>query len=559
MALVVLIVQQQLKDSTWAPHGADWDTWYQSVAAIGHSGIKYPPNRWPAYAFFGALFGLLPGPLHVNVQVASLSASAASVAGVFVICRRTLGLSGALAAAALTLTFPMVVKLSSWISAYPVWATAAIWAVVGMVEALHTAKRGWWVVSGAGVAMVLAVMAKGLAIGLILLGIVVVSTLLTGRKCLGNLKRVAIPIVVMMAVYVVFPSPLLTLNAQVDMQSTDLGPPPNARMPTARGPNERSPLAPPGSLTADDAPPISDTTLTAEQRVALFEDGYIFGRSMNPMHLYSLLQSVRQGGQTPDKRRRRVESINRIQRLFPTADRDLQGWMLAGGGAGLLGSLVFLLWRGRRGWARAGAPLFGWLGVMGIIAGVVPSILSLFSPRFLTPAFFVLPIFVVAPVALLTRWTRWLSWIPLLMVPLALSQATPWAGSPWLQGDHIESETGAVEIRVDEAVQVWYALEQEFPGESIYVMTAMNQGILVLQGRPGTMSGGDPRFMDRDDDPPTDAQYILTAKAPTSGRNRPQTGYQEPSTCAYCYGRPVVRELRWPQLEMKLYGPAVSQ
>ena len=42
-----MILRHQTADPTWVPHGADWDTWFQSVSAIGHPGIKYPPNRWP--------------------------------------------------------------------------------------------------------------------------------------------------------------------------------------------------------------------------------------------------------------------------------------------------------------------------------------------------------------------------------------------------------------------------------------------------------------------------------------------------------------------------------
>ena len=57
VTLVGFILAQQRLDSTWTPHGADWDTWYQGALAIGHSGVPYPPNRWPMYPLFAAPSG----------------------------------------------------------------------------------------------------------------------------------------------------------------------------------------------------------------------------------------------------------------------------------------------------------------------------------------------------------------------------------------------------------------------------------------------------------------------------------------------------------------------
>ena len=557
ISLVVMVVRQQLSDPTWVPHGADWDTWYQSVAAIGHPGIKYPANRWPIYALFAAFFGLLPGPLHVNVQVASLTATAGSVAGVFLICRTLFGLPGAITVAVLTVTLPIVAMLSSWMSAYPLWATAAVWAVAGLVEALRTGRRGWWVVSGAGVATVLAVMAKGLGIGLALLALVGACTLLTGRKCLGNLGRVAIPLVLMSLLYLLFPSPLLTLDAQASMQSTELGPPANARVPTARGRGERGPPGSQGPFTDPAAIPVMDAAVTPEQQRALFEDGYIFGRSMNPVRIYNTLTLVKKSPEEQESRLR--AAISRLDRMFPTFDQSLRHWMLAGGAAGLLWSVVFFFWKGRRGWRRAAAPLAGWLGLLGIIAGVLPSLLSLFTPRFLLPAFVVAPIFFVAPVALLTRWTPFLSWSSLLLIPIALVQATPWPDSPWLQGGAVYDELRVVEIPIPEAVSLWYTLAQEYPDADIYVMTAPDQGLLTLQDRDGTLFGGDPRFTVIADEPPKPSQYILTSEAADEQTKRAiarDGGYQASSECQHCAQRPVVRELRFDTVLMKLYGPA---
>ena len=72
-------------------------------------------------------------PPDVSTVTLSATSGQISITGLFLIGRTLLGLPGALTVAALTLTFPMVGMLSSWMSAYPLWATAAIWAVVGIV------------------------------------------------------------------------------------------------------------------------------------------------------------------------------------------------------------------------------------------------------------------------------------------------------------------------------------------------------------------------------------------------------------------------------------------
>ena len=301
-----------------------------------------------------------------------------------------------------------------------------------------------------------------------------------------------------------------------------------------------------------------DATVTPEQQQALFEDGYIFGRSMNPVRIYGTLTLVKKSPEEQESRLR--AAISRLDRLFPTFGQSLRHWMLAGGASGLLWAVVFFFWKGRWGWVRAAAPLAGWLGVLGIIAGVLPSLLSLFTPRFLLPAFVVAPIFFVAPVALLTRWTPYLSWASLVMIPVALAQATPWPDSPWLQGDAVYDEMRVVEIPVPEAVSLWYTLARDFPDADIYVMTAPDQGLLSLQDRDGTLHGGDPRFTVIADEPPKPSQHILTSQAADMRTQRAiarDGGFQAPSTCEYCTNRPVVRELRFNTVLMKLYGPAL--
>ena len=365
-ALIALVANQQISDSTWTPHGADWDTWYQSILSITHSGVVYPPNRWPIYGIVGSLFGILPGPLHVNAQVASLTAAAGAIAGLFLISRTLIGFFGALTVAILTLTTPIVLILSSWISSYPLWATAAIWAVAGMVEALRTDKRFWWIVAGTGASFVFAIQAKGLGIGLILVGLIALFSLLDWRNVLGNMGRIMLPIALMSVLYMAFPSPLLTLQAQIEIAEQGANP-----SPPGQGPS----------------PPAN--------RDDLFSGGYIFGRSMTPAMIYQTVTDA--DSATQDREKRLADSLKRLSHIFPSVQPNLLKWLAAGAAMGILSGLIATVRNRGQSWARAAAPLAGWLGTIGIIGGVLPSLLSQLSTRFLTPGFFVAALFLLPP------------------------------------------------------------------------------------------------------------------------------------------------------------------
>ena len=466
VSLASLIGHQQLTDSTWTPHGADWDTWYQSILGLIHEGVSYPPNRWPIYGMVAAVFGLLPGPLHVNAQVASMAAAAGSIAGLFLISRTLIGFFGALTVAALTLTFPIVVLLSSWISSYPLWATAAIWGVAGLVEALRTGKRWWWLVAGSGTAVTFAVMAKGLGIGLILTGVIAGFALLDWRRLVGNLGRALLPLALLSLIYTAFPSPLLTLQAQIDIAEQGSRP----------------------------TPPKAGPANASRSTASLFEGGYIFGRSMSPQMLKQTVLDAQDT--TQDRGQRLSASVNGLRHVFPTVDLLQLKWLALGGVLGLLSGAITLLRGLRRGLPEAAAPLAGWVGTLGIIGGVLPSLLSHISTRFLTPGFFVVALFLVAPVALLSRWTRWLSWLPLLLLPLALSPQTPWQDSPWRSREATNKGMQAVLIPGHQALQVWYLIQQEHPDATIQVAAPAGQGLLVLDGRDGGFWTPDHRFHD---------------------------------------------------------------
>ena len=545
VSLLTLVVQHQLADPSWTPHGADWDTWYQSILSLTHSGVAYPPNRWPLYAIYGALFGLLPGPLHVNAQVASMAAAAGSIAALFLVARTLLGFYGALTAAALTLTFPIVVHLSSWISSYPLWATGALWSVAGMVEALRTGRPGWWVVSGAGAAVVLAVMAKGLGIGLIVLALIAVFSVLEVRHWLRNLSCVLLPLALMSVLYIAFPSPLLTLQAQIDM----------AEMTPTGG----MPHAPTGGM--GHAPPPAQPPPVVSDRSRLFEGGYVFGRSMGPVQLYRTLTKAQSTSSDPSSRL--TQSLGKLHRSFPSVGQPLLRWLLLGAGMGLLSGLARLLVQGRRDLSRACAPLAGWLGLAGIIAGTLPALLSVLSTRFLTPSFFVIALFVVAPVALLSRWTAWTAWLPLLLVPLALIPGTPWSTSPWRATESVRTEMQSVEIPGHQALWVRHVLLEQYPTASLFITAPADQGLLALADHPGRLANLDVRFFEMPPMQPLASEYVLLSTLPDGVSHPvPDTVPGEvpvPPMPDFDKTRPVVWQQAWPTSTLILYGPEPTE
>ncbi len=465
VTLVALIVHRQVSESTWTPRGVDWDSWFQAALAIGRDQVPYPPNRWPLYALLASLGGaLLPGPLYLNAQLVSLALTAATVAGVFRLGHVLLGPPAALTVAALAATQPVAIETATWTSCYPLWVAGSIWAVVGLVEAHRGQRHRWWVVAGLGIAVVLASQAKGLGIGLALGALAAASVLLTGRGRLGRLGHLIAPIGLMALLYALFPGPLMTLDAQILSVETAL-------------PQDH--VA--GAMPVQVQPAEIDSA-------ALFDEGYVFGRQMGPT---VILGSLRTGSKltTPEMRAKRLDHTRNVFRAALPHSGPPELWALAAGGA--LG-LLMGAWQvvRRRGWHV----LLGWTGIAGIVCGLLPSLVSDLSLRFLLPGIAVAPLLLVALVAVPTGPVRALRWAPLLVLPVALVPGSPWSGSPWLQGAATRDYMSPQLITGGEALQLRAALLQSIPDATVHVFSPASHGILVLDGRPGAFLEGDPRF-----------------------------------------------------------------
>ncbi|MFT5681116.1 MAG: hypothetical protein ACI8RZ_002022 [Myxococcota bacterium] len=542
VAFAGLILQRQLMESTWIPRGADWDTWYQSVLAITHD-VPYPPNRWPLYSTLAAFFSLIiPGPVHVNAQVFSLGLTAGAVAGVFVLGRALLGLPGALVAAVLAASMPVVVELGTWISCYPLWATGAVWVVAGAVEAHRTERPVWWWVSGAALGAVLASQEKGIGIGLLVGGIVVASTLLRWRVAHKNLARLGAPVLLLGALYAVFPSPLMTLDAQIQTMES----------------------------VYDSAPRQGPQVIADVDHSEYFEGGYIFGRSSAPWTIYRSLTKARglTAEQTRSKRLRRSADI--LKTAFPRTSTNTLWWLAIGGLVGLLSGLVALVRR------KGAAALVGWVGILGTVAGVLPSLFSSLSLRFLLPGLVMAPLLLVAPLALVTRRWSVVRWSPLLLLPVALLPVSPWAGSPWLQRTENLAWMEALLQPGDDAVSNWYALRRDLPDATIHVFTPPSAGLLVLDGREGSFLSPDPRFHGPLEWDIADSDYVLqwiegpigsTSNDPPMGGPPavsapmpPDGGAPGGREEALMQGREVIE--RWPQRQpgasLLLLGPVLQ-
>jgi hypothetical protein len=468
LALVWLLVQRHLGDSSWTPRGPDWDTWYQSILSLTQ-GLPYPPNRWPLFSAIAAVGSvLLPGPAFINAQWVGIGFMAATAAGVFHLARLLIGTPGALAAAVLTATFPMLMETATWISCYALWTAASVWTVAALVEAHRTGKARWWLATGLALGMATASQDKGLSMGLGMGAMVVGSLVFDPRRIPRNLGLFVGPIAILALGYAAFPHDLMTLDAQI------------------RTVEEAGP--------ADEA---AAQTYSAAYRADYTTDGYIFGRAMGPSTIRTTLSRARSLGDSSTRSERLRSSRAILGRAFPGIGKELLIWLGVGQGLGLLVGLGSL--SRRRIW-----PLLGWVGVAALVIGVSPSLLSALSLRFLLPGFAIAPILLVAPIALILEgvarlgkrggFTRgsWIPWLGLAFVPLVL--AGPWASSPWVKGQASLTWVAPQLQPGTHAMRIWYDLAQDLPEATIHLEAPGQTGLLALDGREGTLLTPDPRF-----------------------------------------------------------------
>ncbi len=466
-ALAWLWVTRHLGESSWTPRGPDWDTWYQGVLSL-LQGLPYPPNRWPLYSAVAALFSmLLPGPAFMNAQWVSLALTAGTAAGIYQLGSRLLGVPGALVAAALTCTFPMLAETGTWISCYPLWTAASVWTVAALVEAHRSGDWRWWAATGLALGAATASQDKGLAMGLGMGAMCLGSLVFTWRTAHRALVAFAAPVGVLSLGYVAFPHDLMTLDAQI------------------RTVEEAGLPSEPGGT-------IYDAAYSADYT----SDGYIFGRAMGPATIRRTLERASALSDEGSRPERLKNSRDILSRSFPGVDRPVLTWLLVGQGLGLLVGLGALV--RREAWA-----LLGWVGVAALIIGVSPSVLSSLSLRFLMPGFAAAPILLVAPVALVLEglarvlrlrelaWGRWVPWAGLAVLPVCWAG---WTGSPWVQSEATMAWLSAQLQPGTHAMPVWYDLRRDHPGVTIHLEAPGQAGLLALDGREGTLLTPDPRF-----------------------------------------------------------------
>ena len=457
---VVLIVRHQVHDPAWTPHGPDWDRWYQSALAVG-SDIPYPPHRWPLWAWIANAFDTVsPRPFYVNVQLVTLGGTAALLTGVFWMAWRLYGHVGAVTATLLASLCPMVLQTADWASAYSAWAAMVIWCIVAMMEFARSGGRLWAIACGATWGGILAIMPKGLGIGLLLLpvlGMILLIRRKDGLKSLGRYVALfSLPVLILGFSYARFPTPLMTLDARVVAAD----------------------VVEPESVEAD----LHEEFVIHENfsPETYTDNGYVFGQQTSPATIINTLRMA--GESTSSQDRMRIDSWARFTGALPTVDK----WLLAILSLGLIAITVFSIR------ARAWHEVVGWAGVLLVMFGVGITILRpLFQLRFLTPAAPLIAVLAVAPTAFFARrlaTSRW-RYSPLLMIPVALL-----GPSPWTDNDTVDEWVEAVDVRGDTAMQIVSSIDRLDDVGPIDAMAPANIAIPVLGEFGGRFLTPDPRF-----------------------------------------------------------------
>lgn len=443
VALAFLIGYHQHADSSWTPHGADWDSWYQSAVAWRRGLALHPMVRWPLNgALAAALDLLLPGPLFQALQLVSLISAAAAAAGVYLLGHLLLGRFAGVAAAVLALLQPTCLELAQWSSAYNLWAACACWGAAGIAAASSNRRPAWWVVAGLGIAGTLASMPKGLPMGVGLLCLALVLALLYGRPRLGACGALLAPVLLLGALYAAFPQPLASLDGLVQY---------------ARHGEHDSAVA-----------QAMDMDLT---------EGYVFGKSSGPLTLWRTFQALRAEGSTDPGQAEGVLASNmaELQAELAGPTPVLLGWL----GLGLLaGCVSSLLQPGQRRLAWA------WLAVLGVAAAVAPSIWVHLNTRFLLPLFWLLALPLVAPLALVSRQgPTWLRLLPLAAWGAVLLPGSAWRFAP--------ERFNPVDVRApDGATWFHYQLSTRPELQPLHVCADLFSTMFALDALPGQAGPG---------------------------------------------------------------------
>ena len=437
LGLIFLIGRRQLIESTWVPMGADWDSWLQSAVSIRFGG-SYPMVRWPLYGAVVAIVDfILPTPLHISAQILSMAATVGSAVGVFWVFSSGLnspkwGVVGWF----VTIMFPLNLCFSDWCSSYALWGCSCVWTVICLFELYRRQKWQWAIGAGFGSVFSLAIMAKGLVLGLFFILFSVVVLLISKGHKVKSTIAFCLPLALLFSLYAGFPHSLKSLDAHV--ASVDF---------------------------ARDRPLVDKHIYDPTQDPHAYgSKGYVFGQSMSFDKISDALQSSA-NSLSPEKRK---QNFHRSRQIIQTAFPKLKNWVFVYIALGWL-SLMILL---RRQWIL-------WCGFAAVIISVLPSVFVEFNMRFLIPGTAVLSVFWVAPFALLSRHIKAVWGQALLVGSFSfLCYISPYsdyrATSEWLDPLLVRGKQG-----------IW--LESKLPEGTINVVAPPSIGVPISGSRGGNL------------------------------------------------------------------------
>lgn len=429
-ASILLIVDRHLTAPTWHPTGSDWDLWYASAVALTED-MTYPSTRWPLYGMVTAVIDqLVPGPLHRDAMLVSLTATGLAGGGLYCLVRPLFGRVLALVGVSLVLAQPWVREHAAWIGAYALWAMCGVMTVVALRRAAAGSTRAWWWVGGL-VAADFAVLEKGVLLGGALLVLTFGTWVAVSRRW-RDLGRAAVPFMALALMYVVFPYDLASLDTMATLDVT------------------------PG------APPVPGGAQTLNPDAG----GYVFGRSMGPVTLWNtalLLASRPPAG---------IEvGLARLQQAMPGVGQE--SVVLLAVGASVAAGWALVMGFFRR------PDTVSWLGLLILLVTGLPALRSSLEIRFLLPSLLVAPLLALAPLGLVPGRLRLLS---LGLLPLVLWSGSPWAGSPWRTSLR---ELNHADVLDRFAARVWYDVARDHPDAVIDVSSPRKGGLLLIAGRGG--------------------------------------------------------------------------
>lgn len=463
LGLLFLIVRRQVLDSTWVPMGADWDSWLQGAVSLRFGG-SYPMVRWPLYGFMVAIVDfVLPTPLHISAQILSMASMAGAAAGVYWLTRRIFSsiLWGGVGWF-FCLGFPLNLCFAEWCSSYALWGCSCVWTIVGIYEYRKTERVLWAFVAGLGSAFSLAIMAKGLALGVFFSSFSILVILISKKRILKALGAFVLPIFILYSAYALFPHDLKSLDAHI------------------------------ASVDFARSRPLQDKHIydPTQDPHAYASKGYIFGQSMAPSTVITALENSARSVSSEQREKNLSRSVQIIQTAFPSLSKPILLYL----GLSLCGLLLLC----RRGWIV-------WCGVGGIILSTIPSLFVEFNMRFLIPATSVFAVLFVSPLAYLSARFSHFGTATGLSLALGLWLFSPCrdhqATSDWLNALLVPGKRG-----------IW--MESQIPPGTVHVVAPPTIGVPISGSRGGHLIVPGSSRLDQPFSVPKDDMVLLWVDFP---------------------------------------------